>query len=127
MRPIVLGILFCIALAAGVTCANKFGGAHLDLSAPLAATSAGVLALVLAAMPLRMARGADTVTVAQTGLIATVIQMLILLISGGLVLLGHMPVGSSFIYWLMAVYIISMIAIIASINGVIRATSTSKA
>jgi phosphatidylglycerophosphate synthase len=74
-----------------------------------------------------MARGADTVTVAQTGLIATVIQMLILLICGGLVLLGHVPVGSSFIYWLMAVYIISMIAIIASINGVIRATSTSKA
>jgi hypothetical protein len=120
MRPIVLGILFCIALGAAPVCADKFGSAHLDLSAPIAASLAGIIALVLAAMPLRFLQGASATATMQTGLIATMIHMSILLLCAGLVMLGHVPVGGSFIFWLMAVYVITMIAMVASITSVIH-------
>lgn len=97
-------------------CANRFGKAHLDLSAPLAAALAGIIALVLASMPLRFVAGASPTVGMQTGLIATVIHMSVLLLCAALSMMGHLPVGGSFIYWLMAVYIVTLIAVVASIT-----------
>ena len=121
MRPLILGSILCIMLAAGGSYAIQLAGFHADWAGTLTAMGAGIFALILAALPLRMSRGLSQVAMVQAGLAATVIHLLVLLMTAAIVIFLKLPVGSMFIFWLMGIYVLTLIALVASITRVLRA------
>lgn len=120
MRALVLGFIFCIIIAIGGSAALKLAGIGGGSAPALAALAAGIAALILAAIPLLMVRGMSQMALVQAGLAATVIHLLVMLGSAAIVIFERLPVGAAFIFWLMAMYVITMIALVASIHAMQR-------
>lgn len=125
LRPLILGSILCIALAVGGCFVIQSAGFHADWAGALTALGAGIGALILATLPLRLLRGLSQVAMMQAGLAGTVIHLLVLLMSAAIVIFCKLPVGSTFIFWLMGIYVITLIALVTSIARVFRAAETA--
>lgn len=123
MRPLIWGTIFCIALAVGGSLLIGWAGFHADWSGALLAMTAAILALILSGMPPILLRGFSPMASVQVGLAATLIHMLVMLVVATVVLFGRLPVGPTFAFWLMAMYLVTLVALVASIVGQNRGTS----
>jgi hypothetical protein len=84
----------------------------------MAAMAVGIIASVLAGVPLMLA-DRSAMAMMQAGLLATVLHMVALIGAAGIYLFGHPPLGFAFIYWLAAIYAVTLVAVVAgAIQGV---------
>jgi hypothetical protein len=70
---------------------------------------AGELALI----PMRLTRGATQIAVSQAALVATMIHLFASTgLGGSLILMKSLEIGSAFVYWLLALYWTTLIALV---------------
>ena len=84
--------------------------------AGLACVVAGELGL----LPSLFARGASQGTIAQAGLVGTIVHLFAAAVVAALVFLGHLNVGNSFIYWLLGFYWITLLVLAIEIARSVR-------
>ena len=104
----------------------RLAGWHAGWAGALAAMAAGIVALGLASLPLALAGRLSQVAAMQAGLAATVIHMMVLVTAAAIVIFGHLPIDGSFIFWLMAVYVITLAALVACITNKANASATGR-
>src|SRR5438045_1797349 len=104
MRALILvPILLIVAVAAGfLVCGALSVDPHAKelLSAALTCLLAGELA----AIPLILTRGATQASVTQAALIGTVLHLFVSISIAGVVILGKVGLGPTFLYWLLGLY-----------------------
>src|SRR5581483_5060681 len=79
----------------------------------------------LAGAPLLLNRGVDQATMAQSALVGTVIHLFVCIAVAAVVLLGHLPLGPSFVYWLLVLYWVTLIALVIGFAQAVRSAPTA--
>ncbi len=120
MRAFVLvPILLAIAVAVGFAICRTVG-IESHAREMIAAALTCLIAGELAGMPLMLTRGADQAAVAQAALVGTVVHMFVSIGVAGVVILGHIGLGQSFIYWLLGLYWVTLIALVIAFAKAVR-------
>ena len=89
------------------------------LAAVLLASAAGVLPVILA-------RSASQLGLSQAALVGTALHLLIAISLAAAAILGHFGLHGAFLYWLMAFYWVSLIAMVTSFARLIRAATPAQ-
>lgn len=114
MIKIPLFALVAAAIGCGVCALAGFAVHARELIiAMLVTVAAGALAIV----PMIFTRQSTQAAVAQAGLVATMIHLFGCVIAMAVVFLGKLTLHNAFTYWLFAMYIATLIALV---SGVIR-------
>jgi len=87
------------------------------------ALGAVLIASVAGAIPVILARAATQLGMSQAALVGTAVHLLAGISLAATVILGRFGLGASFLYWLMAFYWISLIALVACFARMIRAAA----
>jgi hypothetical protein len=111
MRGFILNLIVIAVTAVGGTLLVRIIGRDPHVIEMLVAAAAALVASCLALVPLILTRHASQIAVAQAGLIATLIHMMIAAIFAAVVILGHLPLGQAFTYWLVTLYLATLTAI----------------
>ena len=74
----------------------------------------------LAMLPLLLTRGAKQMAVAQAALVATIVHMMLAATFAAVVILGHLPLGQAFLYWLLAFYWMTLIVVAAECVAAVK-------
>jgi hypothetical protein len=124
MRALVwvpLAVLLTVAVGWAVCRA-----AHVNVPARDVAIAAGasLAAGLLAVVPLVLARGASQAGVAQAALVGTTVHLFVLIVAAGVVFLRHLA-GPAFLYWVLALYGVTLLALVAAFAGAIKSAPTS--
>jgi hypothetical protein len=127
MRALILIPIVVIAVAAGGYAMVHALGDGVELRSLLVAGIGSLLAGELAAIPLLLTRHSAQPAVAQAGLIGTLVHMMGNLGIAAVVLLGKMPVGSSFVYWLMAFYFPTLIVLVIAFAKALKSAPVAEA
>lgn len=120
IRTLVLAPLVVLLAGAGGVAACRWAGVGVDLRAALAAAATSLVVCELASAPVMLARRSAQAIVAQAGLVGTVIHLFGHVVVAAVVILGKLPLGQSFIYWLMAFYWVTLIAMAAAFAVAVR-------
>ena len=112
-------ILLLIPAALGLTAASGLGACAVMRLQPhvtemLAAVIAVALACVAGAAPVVFQRRATQLIMSQAALVGTLIHLLVTIVLAAVVLFGKFNLHNSFVYWLMAFYWASLMALAAS-------------
>jgi hypothetical protein len=83
------------------------------------ALGAVLIASAAGAVPVILARSATQLGMSQAALVGTAVHLLVAISLAAAAILGHF-VGGSFLYWLMAFYWVSLIALVAAFARMIR-------
>lgn len=120
MRAFVLVPMFlAIAVAIGFAVC-RIAGIEAHGKELVAAGLTCVIAGQLAAIPLVLTRGADQAGVAQAALVGTVIHLFVSIAVAAVVVMGHVGLGAAFIYWLLGLYWIALIALVVAFTKAVR-------
>jgi hypothetical protein len=87
-------------------------GWKLNVAAMIVAAASAWVAAMTAAAVLLLVRGAPQGTIAQTALAGTMVHLFLCMIAAAVVVLGKIELGSSFLYWLMTQYWMTLIALV---------------
>jgi len=112
-------IAIIAAAGAGVLLCRVMG-IDPQLSAMAAAAVGSLIAGALAATPIVLNGNSSQAGAAQAGLLSSAVHMMGHAAVAAVVILGHLRVGSGFIYWLMAFYLVSLVIVCGSLVSVIR-------
>jgi hypothetical protein len=126
MRAFVLvPILLLIAFAAAIAVCRAAGvDAHLkDL---FGATITCLVAGELAAVPMLLTRHADNASVAQAALVGTVLHLFVCIGIAAAVVFGHAGLGTAYLYWLLLLYWVTLIALVIAFIKAMRAAPISQ-
>jgi len=121
MRAMILGSMTAVIVTAAGISGLKVAGLPPHLPAALTAMVVAVLACILAGMPLALVDRRSPVATAQAALLGTVIHLLVLAGAGGIVILGRISLGPTFVYWLAALYAATLAALVGGIIRTIHA------
>ena len=105
-----LGIGTCLA-----------AGWRIDTAALLVSAAVAVIASVLSLAPGYLVRGGDQSAAVQAALIGSLVHMGTFALAAGVVLIGRVNIGQSFVYWLFAFYFATLIAVVAGLVRMIQA------
>ena len=120
MRAFVLvPIVLAIAVAIGFAICRAIGF-QTHTREMIAAAMACLVAAELAGAPLVLARGADQAATAQAALVGTVIHLFISVAFAAVVILGHVGLGPAFLYWLLGLYWVSLVVLVAAFSKAVR-------
>ena len=122
MRAIILASTTALIFTALAWAALAAIGTHPQLRPAAAALAAAIVASILSGLPLALVDRSVRMNVMQAGLGGTVIHMLFFAVAAGLLILGHLPIGSSCIFWLGAMYVATLGGLVAGILSAVRAT-----
>ncbi len=113
--------LLAIALTAacGVAICLSLGRDPHARELTFAAVSA-LAAAQLALVPLMLTRRANQMAAAQAALVATMVHMMSAATFAAIVVLGKLPLGQAFMYWLLAFYWMTLIGLVATVARHIR-------
>ena len=89
----------------------------LEMSVALGAV---LIASIAGAIPVILARSATQLGMSQAALVGTAVHLLVGISLAATAILGRFGLGGSFLYWLMAFYWISLIAMVAAFARMIR-------
>jgi hypothetical protein len=126
MRAMVLGTLMALLVTAGGLGLLKFAAQEPIWTDLLAALATAIVACVVAGSPLLLTDARSPAALLQAGLWATVAHLLVFTLAAGAVLLGHFPVGSSFMHWLIALYPTTLLGVVAGAIRTFRAGLTTQ-
>ena len=93
-----------------------------------AMTTAGAIVLtasVLALLPVLLARHATQLGMSQAALGATMIHLFASVGAAAVVVMGNIAVGSGFLYWLMAFYWMTLIALVVILVRAVKSAPTA--
>lgn len=126
MRAIILPCLAAVLVTIAGICLLRVIGAPIELRPAMCALGAALVASILAGTPLAMLRDHSAVASAQAGLLGTVLHLMVLVIAAGIGLMGHLPLGRTFIDWLAILYVATLVALIAAISSAFRRTAAAR-
>jgi hypothetical protein len=126
MRAMLLGTLTAFLVTAAGLGVLKIAGLRPEWAGVLAALATAVVACMVAASPLLLADTRSQAALVQAGLLATVAHMLVFTLAAGAVLLGHFPVGASFMRWLIAFYPTTLLGVVAGVIRTFRTVATPR-
>jgi hypothetical protein len=89
------------------------------------ALGAALIASTAGAIPVILARSATQLGMSQAALVGTAVHLLVAISLAAVVVLGHFALGPAFLYWLMAFYWISLLALVACSARMIRAAAAA--
>ena len=96
---------------------------------PRELVAAAVIVLIAteaAAVPLWLSRGADQAAMSQAGLVATVLHLFVAIALAGVVkLFVRMQLEPAFVYWLLAMYWVTLGVVAASMVRAVRSAPTA--
>jgi len=125
MRSFVLvPILLVMVVAIGLAVCHAVG-LEFHAKEVMAAALVCLFAGELAGAPLLLNRGVDQATMAQSALVGTVIHLFVCIAVAAVVLLGHLPLGPSFVYWLLVLYWVTLIALVIGFAQAVRSAPTA--
>ncbi len=120
MRTLLLiptGLALTAAGGYGICTALGRSPHPIEMSVALAVV---LVASVAGAVPVILARAATQLGMSQAALVGTALHLLVALSLAAGAILGHFGLHGSFLYWLMAFYWISLIALVAAFARMIR-------
>ena len=120
MRAFVLvPITLAIAIAVGFAVCRMMGfDPH--TKEMIAAGLACLVAGELAGVPLVLARGENQAGIAQAALVGTVVHMFVSIAVAAVVVFAHLGLAGTFLYWLMAMYFATLIALVIAFTNAVR-------
>jgi hypothetical protein len=127
MRALVLvPVILVVAVAVGFA-ACRMVGVEPHAREMIAAAVACLIAGELAVAPLILTRGADQSAVAQAVLLGTGIHLFASVGFAAIVILGpgHFGLAQSFIYWLLGLYWVTLIALVVGFAKAVRGAPTA--
>jgi len=120
----VRGFLFIpialIATAGAGLLLCRLMGVDPQMTAMAAAAVGSLIAGAFAATPILLNGHSSQAAAAQAALLSSAVHMFAHAAVAAVVILGHLRVGSGFIYWLMAFYLVSLVIVCGSLVSVIR-------
>lgn len=116
---ITIPLAVLVAAAIGVM-ACRLAGVQVGAMGVAVAGVGCIVAGQLGLLPSLFARGASQGTVAQAGLVGTIVHLFTAAVVAAAVFLGHLNIGSAFIYWLLAFYWITLIVLAIEIARSVR-------
>ena len=119
-------IALIVTGAAGVLLCRVMG-INPQLSAMAAAAVGSFIVGALAAVPILLNGSSSQAAAAQTALVSSAVHMFGHAAVAAVVILGHLRIGSGFIYWLMAFYLVSLVIVCGSLVSVIRRSPMQQA
>ena len=121
MRAVALvPIVLVLAVAIGFLTLHSTGhDAH--AKEMLAAAVTCLIAGEVATAPMLLTRHASQATVSQAALVGTVVHLFISIAIAAVVILGHLPLGQSYLYWLLGLYWATLIALVVGFVKAVRA------
>ena len=125
IRPLILLTLAVVVTAGAGIGLAAIAGWNLHLPAMLAACGVALLASIAGAACLQLARGATQAGMAQAGLVATMAHLMLCCIAAAVVALGRMELGTPFLFWLMAFYWMTLIALVIVAAKAVKAAPIS--
>jgi hypothetical protein len=111
MRGFVLNVLVVAVTAAGAAALICAFGRDPHMKELSCAAGAAIVSSCLALVPLILTRGASQLAMAQASLVATMIHLMTAATLAAVVILGHLPLGQSFTYWLLTFYWVTLIVV----------------
>jgi hypothetical protein len=120
MRGHIINILMILVTAAGGVAILLGTGRDPHARELAAAAIAAFAAAELALVPLMITRRASQLAAAQAALVATMVHMMSAATVAAVVVLGKLPLGQPFMYWLMAFYWMTLIGLVATVARHIR-------
>lgn len=84
-----------------------------------------IIASELALVPLLLSRGAKQDSVSQAGLLATLAHMFGNVVVASIVILGKLMPGMAFIYWMLAMYLATLIIVTGASTQAVRKAPTA--
>jgi hypothetical protein len=120
MRAMIVASMAAVLVTAMGVAGLKAAGLQPNTHAAIAALGAAIAASVLAGVPMLVVRGRSQLAVAQAGLAATTIHLLVLAGAAFVMILGRSPLGNQIVPWLGAMYATTLIALIVAILRAIR-------
>ena len=111
MRGFVLNVLVVAVTAAGGAALLCAFGRDPHIKEMSIAAGAAIVSSFLALVPLILTRGASQIAMAQAGLVATMVHLMTAAMFAAVVILGHLPLGQSFTYWLLTFYWVTLIVV----------------
>lgn len=112
MRAMLAVPLVMLLIVGGAWAIYMVGGWRLPVREMLVAGGTCLISSELALIPLLMSRHSSQMAVMQSGLVGTTVQLLVGVVLAAVVILGQYPLGSSFIYWLMALYWVTLAIVV---------------
>src|SRR4051794_1192510 len=120
--PIVLIIAF--TAAAGICRAAGIDPHVKDL---LAATLTCIVAGELAAVPLVLTRGGSQASVVQAALVGSVVHLFVCIAVAGIIVMARLGAGPAFLYWLLGLYWVTLVALLTAFVKAIRTAQVAQA
>jgi hypothetical protein len=117
-------VVVAITIALGAALCVGVGGG-LNARAMLVAAGVAIVAGGLAQMPLRLARGAGPAAMAQAALVGSLVHLLVCIGTMIVVVIGKLPVGTGFVYWLGALYFVTLIVLTSVFAKAMKQAPTS--
>lgn len=120
MRAAILNLAAILLTAIGGVVIFRLLGRDPHVRECVIAGVALLVATQMSMIPLILTRGAGHLAVAQAGLVATMIHLMVATTVAAIVILGHMPLGQPFLYWLLAFYWMTLIVVAAECVAAVK-------
>jgi len=128
MRALLAVPLGMVLVVGGAWMVYAAGGWRLPVREIGVAAGVCLISGELALIPLLLSRHGSQAGVTQAALVGTVVQLLAGVALSAVAILGKFPLGSSFIYWLMALYWATLgIVVMVYVRAVKAAPAASSA
>lgn len=108
-----------IGLLSWLTCAAA--GWVLPVREMLVGGGIGIISGELAMVPLMLSRHGSQAAVSQAGLAGTVVQLLTGIGMTAVAIMGRFPLGSSFIYWLLLFFWVTLMVVVMAYVRAVKA------
>lgn len=120
MRSLLLiPIFLAVACAIGVIACHVMG-IDPHLKELIAAMITCLIAGGGATVPMLLARHADQGVVSQAALVGTIVQLFASIGIASVAVMGHVPLGPAFLYWLLGLYWITLIGLVIAFIRCVR-------
>ena len=121
MRTIVLIPAMLILTAAGGLAVARIMNWSVSSNALSLAGAIATGASILALVPVALARHATQLGMSQAALVATMLHLFVTVAAAAVVVLGKFAAGEGFLYWLMAFYFPTLIALVVVLVRAVKA------
>jgi hypothetical protein len=121
MRTIVLIPAMLILAAGGGLAVARIMNWSVNVNALSLAGAIALGASTIALAPLALARHATQLGMSQASLVATMLHLFVIIAAAAVVVLGRFAAGEGFLYWLMAFYFTTLIALVVVLVRAVKA------
>ena len=123
---LLIPILLAIACAIGAGACRAFGS-NPHAKELIAAAMTCLIAGEVGMIPLLLARGGNQAAVAQAALVGTVLHLFVSITVAGIAVFARVGLSSAFLYWLLALYWVTLIGLVVAFVKAVRSAPIAQA